>query len=32
METVPYTDKIKLGIQSGAIGYQVTGDVFGHGC
>lgn len=27
----PYTDKIKLGIQSGAIGYQVTGDVFGIG-
>ena len=27
----PYTDKIKLGIQSGAFGYQVTGDVFGVG-
>lgn len=27
----PYTDKIKLGIQTGAIGYQVTGDVFGIG-
>ena len=27
----PYTDKIRLGIQSGAIGYQVTGEVFGVG-
>lgn len=27
----PYTDKIKLGIQTGAIGYQVTGEVFGLG-
>ena len=29
--TGPYTDKIKLGIQSGAIGYQVTGELFGMG-
>lgn len=27
----PYTDKIKMGIQTGAIGYQVTGEVFGLG-
>ncbi len=26
-----YRDKIRLGIQSGAIGYQVTGDFFGIG-
>lgn len=26
-----YRDKIRLGIQSGAIGYQVTGEVFGMG-
>jgi len=29
--TGPYSDKIRLGIQSGAIGYQVTGEVFGMG-
>lgn len=27
----PFTDKIRLGIQSGAIGYQLTGEVFGVG-
>jgi hypothetical protein len=29
--SVPYTDKIKLSVQTGAIGYYVTGEIFGMG-